>query len=222
MVLVLSIVHQQIIMIRLLRIYVKTLKNMHAMQSKFRVKTSGTLIKATGLMEIISIDFKWPLLIGISHWLSMDIIGIHWHFHAWICTLRHLSTAETFCLACVECWVIFNQIKVVLSYPETWRSIYWIKYCNEQFYAISTQMYRQLESYIVIICKTLRLILRSRWLTEKEWERILSQSLHLIRSLSLSFSFSLTSSISCTTTKFRNIIQVSKVLLLLEAHSRLD
>ncbi|XP_041360605.1 uncharacterized protein LOC121376884 [Gigantopelta aegis] len=148
----------------------------------------GTLVKATQPMERLSIDFKGPLLSASRNVYILTVIDEYSRFpFAFPCPNMHSSTV-------IKCLDQLFTLCGLPSYIHSDRGSSFLSeeiknYLSQRGIATSkTTPYHpigngQVERYNGIIWKAVRLALKSSSLPDSQWEHVLPDVLHSIRSL---------------------------------------
>ena len=158
------------------------------LKPQFYCPTPGTLIKATQPMERLSMDFKGPLPTSSRNAYILTVVDEYSRFpFAFPCPNMHSSTVikcpdQIFTLCGMPSYIhsdrgtsfLSQELKEYLSQ----RGIATSK--STPYHPIGNG---QVERYNGIIWKTVRLSLKSKNLPDTQWEVVLPDALHSIRSL---------------------------------------
>ena len=158
------------------------------LKPQFYLPTHGTLIKSTQPMERLSIDFKGPLPTTSRNAYILTVVDEYSRFpFAFPCSGMHSSTVikcldQIFTLCGMPSYIHSDRGTLFLSQelkeylPQ--RGIATSK--SKPYHPIGNG---QVERYNGIIWKTVRLSLKPKNLPDSQWEVVLPDALHSIRSL---------------------------------------
>ena len=158
------------------------------LKPRFYRPTEGTLIRATGPMQRLSIDFKGPLPTASRNPYLLVIVDEYSRFpFLYSCPDMQTSTV-------IKCLELLFSMCGMPDYLHSDRGRSFIsrelkEYLLERGVATSNstpyhpQGNGQAERYVGIVWKAIQLALKSHKLSDKYWELVLPQVLHSIRSL---------------------------------------